>query len=103
MATKTIRAKARVKNGLIDVKLLIKHPMETGLRKTKDGKAIPAKFIQEVMAVSGGKTVLKAEFNTAISKDPYLSFAFVGDENESVSIQWVDNTGDTDQLDVAVR
>ena len=34
----SIRIKAKERNGTVDVKTLMKHNMETGLRKKKDGK-----------------------------------------------------------------
>jgi sulfur-oxidizing protein SoxZ len=43
-----IRVKAKEKNGLVDAKLLIKHPMETGRRKDKDGNLIPAKHLTTI-------------------------------------------------------
>ena len=75
----SIRIKAKERKGSVDVKTLMKHNMETGLRKDKSGKKIPAHWIQEVSAESNGKTVFSAAFNTSISKDPYLAFAFAGD------------------------
>ena len=103
MSDKTIRAKARVKNGLIDVKLLIKHPMETGLRKNREGGLIPAKFIQQVVATSNGRPVFNAQLNTAVSKDPYLGFSFAGSPSNDVLISWVDSQGDRDELRVSVK
>ena len=70
------------------------HPMETGLRKNKKtGKKIPAHFIQEVTATSGGKTVLAANWSGGVSKNPYLSFKFAGNKGDDISISWTDNTG----------
>ena len=44
---KSIKVRAKVKDGITVVKALITHPMETGLRKDKKtGKKIPAHFIQ---------------------------------------------------------
>ena len=46
----SIKARAKLSDGVTTVKALIKHPMETGLRKDKKtGKMIPAHFIQEVV------------------------------------------------------
>jgi sulfur-oxidizing protein SoxZ len=74
------------------------HAMETGLRKDKKtGKLIPAHFINEVTAESGGKTVMTANWSAGISKNPYLSFAFTGGaKGDEVKISWKDNQGNTD-------
>jgi len=98
----TIRIKAKERNGVVDVKTLMKHPMETGLRKDKDGKKIPEHWIQDVSAESGGKTVFTASFNTSISKDPYLSFAFAGKKGDTLVMSWKDSAGATDTAEVKI-
>ena len=45
----TIKMRSKESNGVVTVKALIKHPMETGARKNKKtGDMIPAHYIQEV-------------------------------------------------------
>ena len=99
----SIRIKAKERKGSVDVKTLMKHNMETGLRKDKSGKKIPAHWIQEVSAESNGKTVFSAAFNTSISKDPYLAFAFAGKKGDSVKISWKDSTGATDSVETIIK
>ncbi len=100
----SIRIKAKERNGVVAVKTLMKHKMETGLRKDKKtGKKIPEHWIQNVTAESSGKVVFKAAFNTSISKDPYLAFDFVGKKGDTIKISWIDNKGATDSAETAVR
>ena len=99
----SIRIKAKERKGSVDVKTLMKHNMETGLRKDQSGKKIPAHWIQEVSAESNGKTVFSAAFNTSISKDPYLAFAFAGKKGDSVKISWKDSTGATDSAETIIK
>ena len=99
----SIRIKAKERNGSVDVKTLMKHNMETGLRKNKDGSKIPEHWITDVTAESGGKTVFVAAFNTSISKDPYLAFKFDGKKGDTVKISWKDNTGKTDSAETKVQ
>jgi sulfur-oxidizing protein SoxZ len=89
-----IRAKAEA-NGVVDVKVLFNHEMETGQRKDSSGKPIPAHFIQNVTATYQGRTVLNAQWGPAVSKNPFLNFKFKGNKGDKVSITWVDNKGDT--------
>jgi sulfur-oxidizing protein SoxZ len=102
---KSIKLRAKAKDGVATVKALISHPMETGLRKDKkSGKAIPAEFIQEVVCESGGKTVLSAQWGSAISKNPFLSFKFSGAKSgDSIKISWVDNKGNNDSLEGKIK
>lgn len=95
---KSIKIRAKLDGAETTVKCLMTHPMETGLRKdSKTGKLIPAHFISEVTAESGGKTVMSANWSGGISKNPYLSFAFTGGaKGDEVKISWVDNQGGSD-------
>ena len=101
----SIKVRAKAKGDTVIVKALIKHPMETGLRKDKKtGKVIPAHFIQEVSCKHNGKNVLVAEWGPAVSKNPYLSFSFKGGKaGDTVSISWVDNTGGKDATDAKIK
>ena len=101
----SIRARAQMKGDVTTVKALITHPMETGLRKDKKtGKAIPAEFIQEVVCESGGKTVLNAQWGSAISKNPFISFKFSGAKSgDSIKVSWVDNKGNSDSLESTIK
>ena len=99
----SIRIKAKDRKGLVDVKCLMKHNMETGLRKDKSGKKIPEHWIQDVTAESNGKVVFAAAFNTSISKDPYLAFAYAGAKGDTLKISWKDNTGATDSAETKVK
>ena len=99
----SIRIKAKERNGSVDVKTLMKHNMETGLRKKKDGSKIPEHWITDVTAESGGNVVFAAAFNTSISKDPYLAFKFAGKKGDSLTISWRDNLGKTDSAETIVK
>ena len=97
MAKKSIKIRAKEKGGVVTVKALMNHPMETGLRKDKKtGKLIPAHFINEVVAKSGGNTVMTAYWSGAVSKNPYISFKFSGAKGGDVEIAWTDNQGGSD-------
>ena len=59
----SIKLKAKDDAGVVTVKALINHPMETGARKDKaTGEVIPAHFIKEVICEHGGKTIILARF-----------------------------------------
>ena len=102
---KSIKVRAKVKGGSTVVKALISHAMETGLRKNKKtGKMIPAHFIQEVTCSHNGNTVLTADWGTAISKNPYLSFKFSGaNKGDTLKMSWVDNKGESDSVEAKIK
>jgi sulfur-oxidizing protein SoxZ len=87
-----------------EVKVLMSHEMETGQRKDAQGQTIPAWFIQNVVVAWNGRTVLSAQWGTAVSKNPFLSFKFKGGaRGDKIAITWTDNRGDkrTDEAVIA--
>lgn len=98
-----MKIRASVKDGVTEVKVLMQHEMETGLRKEADGTLVPAWFITEVKAQHLGRTVLEAQYGQSISKNPYLLFRFKGGAvGEKVTVSWVDNKGDTRTDEAAI-
>ncbi len=88
--------KAAKKGDLIQIKSLIKHPMESGLRKDKaTGKPIPAHFIEKVVVNYGGKDILKSTWTGAISKNPYFAFYVKAEASGPLTITWTDNKGES--------
>ena len=92
----SIRVKAKVKDGVAEVKSLMKHEMETGTRKdSKTGELVPAHHITEVVAKHNGKVVMQANWGPAVSKNPYFAFSFRNAKpGDKLEISWVDNTGE---------
>jgi sulfur-oxidizing protein SoxZ len=90
-----MRVRATESGGVVDVKILMKHDMESGLRKDAAGKTVPAWFIKTLNVKAQGKDVLNAEFGTAVSKDPFLNFKYKGAKGDKVVVSWVDSKGDT--------
>ena len=98
-----IRIRAQIKGGSTEVKCLMSHPMETGLRKDYSGNKIPAHFIKEVTCEHKGKVVMLASWGVAISKNPYLSFSFKGAAaGDTVKVSWVDNKGESASAEASV-
>jgi sulfur-oxidizing protein SoxZ len=90
-----MRIRAVAKDGLVNVKVLMSHEMETGLRKDNAGNVVPAHFIQNVTATHNGKTVLSAQWGPAVSKNPFLEFNFKGGQKgDKIQVTWTDNKGD---------
>ena len=99
----SMRVRAKEKDGIVTVKALITHPMETGLRKDSDGNVVPAHFIQEVTATVGGEIVFTANWGTGVAKNPYLSFKYKGAKGDLLTLAWTDNMGNSDSLEVEIK
>ena len=66
--TPRVRVPANAKPGeLIEVKTLITHPMETGLRKDGDGKIVPRQIVNALSVTYNGKPVLNARLEPAVA------------------------------------
>ncbi len=86
----------RVRAGNGEIKILMTHPSENGLRKdAKTGQMVPAHFIKNVTVAVNGKTVLDGQWGGGISKDPYLAFKVKGMKaGDKIAVNAEDNKGD---------
>ncbi len=91
----TMKMRATMQGDIADVKVLIQHIMETGLRKdARTDKLIPAHFINQVVATLNGKTVLDAQWGVGISRNPFIEFKVKGAKiGDKVAVAAVDNLG----------
>jgi len=82
------------KGDIVEVKALVAHTMESGQRKDKDGNVIPRKIINKFTCTVNGKEVFSADFEPAISANPYIQFKFRAEESGPVVLTWVDDDGE---------
>ncbi len=91
-----MRVRATEEGGLTTVRVLMAHPMETGLRRGSDGSPIAAHYITNVEATHNGRTVLSGVWGPAVSQNPFLAFKFRGAaKGQRVAVRWTDNRGGT--------
>ena len=91
-----MRIRAVARDGVVNVKVLMAHEMETGLRKDASGKLVPPHFIRNVRATYQGKVVLSAQWGTAVAKNPFLEFTFKGGrKGDKILVTWEDNKGES--------
>jgi sulfur-oxidizing protein SoxZ len=98
-----MRIRATVQGDVADVRILMRHPMETGQRKDAKGDLVPVHFIQSVFVAHNGKTVLDAQWSQAVSRDPFLGLRVKGAKvGDKITVSWTDNKGDkrTDEATV---
>ena len=100
-----IKCKAKANGDDVEVKVLMKHAMETGLRKDKKtGELIPAHHISEVACSHNGSEIFRCNMGPAVSKNPYLSFTVTGPKSgDTLQLTSVDNMGETDSGETVVK
>ena len=83
------------KGDLVEVKALVSHVMETGQRRDAAGNIVPRKILNKFVCTVAGKQVFAADFETAVSANPYILFMFKAQESGPVVLTWTDDDGST--------
>lgn len=86
---------AKFPSQLTTVRLLIRHPMETGFRFEVNGSAVTKNVIHTLTALFDGKPVFKATLGSGISADPFLEFQVRTPQSGELLLQWQDDAGET--------
>jgi sulfur-oxidizing protein SoxZ len=81
------------KGDIIEIKTLVQHPMETGLRKDASGNVIPRRIIKQFSATFNGAPVFAADLEPAVAANPYLQFTAKIDAGGTFRFTWVDDDG----------
>ena len=86
------KKKAR-RGDVVEVKALVQHVMESGQRRDAQGKIIPRKILNRFTCTVNGKEVFSADFEPAISENPFIQFSFKAVESGQVVLTWIDDDG----------
>jgi sulfur-oxidizing protein SoxZ len=96
MSVARILVPSRAKRGeLVEIRIAIQHPMETGFRMDNLGKVIPKNTISNLVCRYNGAEVFRAEMGSGIAANPYLQFYLLAQESGSVEFSWADDVGET--------
>ncbi len=99
-----IKLPEQAKRGeVIEIKTLIAHPMETGLRKDADGKLIPRKIINKFTCAFNGKPVFSVDLEPGIAANPYLRFTARVEESGTFRFAWFDDDGTVITADEEIK
>lgn len=89
-----VKVPAEVKKGeVVEVKTLISHKMETGLRKDKKGEKIPRNIINKFVASFNGEQVFAMDIDPAIAANPYIKFSLRPEKSGELEMTWTDDDG----------
>lgn len=78
---------------VIEVRITIQHPMETGFRYDNSGRAIPMNVINSLTCRYNGAEVFRAEMGSGIAANPYLQFYAVAEASGEIVFDWIDDAG----------
>ena len=102
---KPIKIRAKLKGDVAEVKALMPHDMESGMRRDAEtNELVPAHYITDVVAEHKGEVVLTAYWGTAVSKNPYVAFSFSGAAaGDKINIRRTDNFGDKSTGEITLK
>ena len=89
------KIRATIREGVGELRMLVSHDMESGLRKDTEGRTIPAHFVQTLTVSLNDRVVIEAQLGPAISRNPLFCFRLPNARpGDRVSVRWTDNLGD---------
>ena len=87
----------------ITIKTLMKHKMESGQRKDKDGNKIPRKIINFFSATYNGEEVMSTNLHGAVSTNPFIQFDMTVQESGDLAFKWVDDDGSVTETTKSIK
>jgi sulfur-oxidizing protein SoxZ len=93
----SIKVKAKLKKGVVNVKAMAKHAMTTyNQAEKKTGDRENANFITHISATCNGETIFDMSTSQFLSKNPIFKFKFKGDtfkKGDKLIMTWIDRKG----------
>ena len=94
MPNARVSVPATAKKGeVIEIRIAIQHPMETGFRFDVNGRAVPKNVVNQLVCRYDGIEVFRAELGSGVAANPYLEFNVVADHSGTFTFEWVDDAG----------
>ena len=103
MAFARVTVPPAVKRGeAIEVRISIRHPMETGFRVDDVGKTIARNTIRDFVCRYNGTEVFRASLGSGIAANPYLRFFVAAADSGDLVFEWVDDAGERGDTRAAI-
>ena len=76
-----------------EVRISIRHPMETGYRVDDAGRPVTRNVIRAFVCRYNGADVFSAQLSSGIAANPYLRFFVTARESGELTFEWTDEAG----------
>jgi sulfur-oxidizing protein SoxZ len=83
------------KGEVFQVKALVGHSMETGLRRNADGAVIPRKIINKFVCRYDGAVAFSVDLYEAAAANPYFEFYLRATKSAVLHFTWLEDGGAT--------
>lgn len=92
MALSRIQIPREARRGeLVEVRILIQHPMETGFRLDANGERVPPNAIHSFACRYNGAEVFRATLSPGIAANPMLRFFIRATDSGELEFWWLDD------------
>ncbi|MDP1674879.1 MAG: thiosulfate oxidation carrier complex protein SoxZ [Burkholderiales bacterium] len=79
---------------IVQLRIAIQHPMETGYRPDHFGRRIPKNVINTLVCRYNGVEVFRAEMGSGIAANPLLQFPVRVQDSGEFVFEWRDDSGE---------
>jgi sulfur-oxidizing protein SoxZ len=86
---------AAAKGEVFQIRTLISHQMETGLRRDDQGDVIPRKIINRFVCRYNDVIVFGIDLHEAVAANPYVEFYLRATESGRLEFTWEEDGGHT--------
>lgn len=85
---------AEAKRGeVLEIKTLIRHPMETGYRVDREGRKIPRNIIERFVVTYNGEEIFRLDMTQGIAANPFIAVSTCARESGELVFTWRDQDG----------
>jgi sulfur-oxidizing protein SoxZ len=77
-----------------EVRITIRHAMETGYRTDASGNTIPRNVIRRFTCSYNGEPVFAVRMGSGIAANPYLRFFVTARDSGTLDFEWIDDAGE---------
>ena len=77
----------------IEVRISIRHAMETGYRTDESGRPVPRNVIRSFVCRYNGDPVFAVRMSSGIAANPYFRFFVTARESGALDFEWIDDAG----------
>lgn len=94
LAPARVSLPASAKRGeIVEIKALIRHPMETGYRVDSRGRPIPRHIVTRFAVTYAGEEVFRMDLTQGVAANPFIAFTTLARESGELVFTWEDDQG----------
>ena len=104
MSTPRIRLPSSAHAGeTVEIRTLLDHPMETGLRQGDGGRVLPRDMLKRFEVLANGEVVFAADFANGTAANPTLSFFLKVERTTMLTFVWEREAGPPIRAEGTIR